>query len=60
MHGWEIGFAGLTAFIAVMALVRLMNGRRDALIRELNAQVVAVNAAQEKSPEHAKGEKPKP
>lgn len=60
MHGWEIALAAFAAFVAITALVRLMAGHRDAIIRELNAQVIKANEALEQSKENAKGQKPKP
>ena len=38
MDVWTVGLLSLGAFIAVTTLVRLMRGRRDALLAELTAQ----------------------
>ena len=52
MDGWDLLLLVVVAFVAVMALVRLMLVRRDQLIKDLqkqlDAQVRARKAAVEK------------
>ena len=39
MDGWVVALLVVVSYIAVMALVRLMVGRRDRLIKDLSAQL---------------------
>jgi len=45
---WDFGLLGFAAYIAVMALVRLMSNRREMLLRDLESQ-----AAREQSKKNA-------
>jgi len=38
LQGWELGLLAVAAFVAVSALVRLMQSRRDQLTEELLQQ----------------------
>lgn len=39
MDGWDVALLVVVSYIAVMALVRLMVGRRDRLIKDMSAQL---------------------
>jgi len=39
MDGWDVALLVFVSYLAVMALVRLMLGRRDRLIKDMSAQL---------------------
>jgi hypothetical protein len=47
LQGWELGLLAVAAFIAITALVRLMQARRDQLTNELLAQAEAEHHRQQ-------------
>jgi hypothetical protein len=47
MHGWEFIVWGVAAWVAIAALVRLMNHRRELLTRELLAEAEAEHRARQ-------------
>ena len=54
LQGWEIGLLAVAAFVAVTALVRLMQVRRNQLTNELLAQAEAEHRRKQEDERKAK------
>jgi hypothetical protein len=57
LQGWEIALLSVAAFVAITALVRLMQVRRDQLTHELLSQAEAEHRRQQEEERKAKVKK---
>jgi len=57
LQGWEIGLLAVAAFVAVTALIRLMQVRRNQLTNELLAQAEAEHRHKQEEERKAKIQK---